>query len=67
MAKAKDKVLVELNVNSAPPAKIGDDRRGYVLSKTQAALCAIDNSAIMESLLFLLDLLTLHERRLPWK
>jgi len=49
MAKAKDKVVVELNVNSAPPVKIGDDRRGFVLSKTQAALCAIDNSAIMES------------------
>jgi hypothetical protein len=49
MAKAKDKVVVELNVNSAPPVKIGDDRRGFVLSKTQAALCAIDNSAILES------------------
>ena len=49
MAKAKDKVVVELNVNSAPPVKISDDRRGFVLSKTQAALCAIDNSAVMES------------------
>ena len=49
MAKAKDKVVVELNVNSGPPAKFSDDRRGYVLSKTQAALCAIDNSAFLES------------------
>jgi hypothetical protein len=49
MARAKDKVVVELNVDSAPPAKFSDDRRGYVLSKTQAALCAIDNSAVTES------------------
>jgi len=46
MAKAKDKVVVELNVNSAPPTKISDDRRGVVLSKIQAAQCTVENSAI---------------------